>query len=265
MKDLWTIYKVDAFTGTLFKGNPACVIEVQHWPAKELMLNIAAENAVAETAFFKRNGKRYELRWFTPEIEMDLCGHATLATAHIVNGLNKGSERRICFDTASGELQVEVLGPDTYSMLLPCRPVEEAILPDVISQALSIQPQEVFKARDFVLYYSSQEEIENLKVDKNILDRINLDPGGVVVTAEGRESDFVSRYFTPQSSILEDPVTGSSHCSLIPFWRERLGKDRMKAYQLSERGGLLYCSYLVDKVRIRGQVVDYMKGLIQLQ
>jgi len=206
------IFQIDAFSDKVFGGNPACVVPLKNWLKDEVLLKIAQENAVAETAFFVRKGKNFHLRWFTPDIEMDLCGHATLATAHCLKTLIKDSRSHFLFNTKSGLLRVRAL-EDGYQMELPARMPLTASLPDAIKKALSIAPQAVYKARDYVLVYRSEQEILDLQINRAQLDQINLDPGGVVVTAKGDQCDFVSRFFTPQATILEDPVTGSAHCS----------------------------------------------------
>ncbi|MDR4890692.1 MULTISPECIES: PhzF family phenazine biosynthesis protein [unclassified Chryseobacterium] len=253
------LYQIDAFTDEIFRGNPACVVPLKNWLPDETLLKIARENAVAETAFFIDNGNTIHLRWFTPEIEMDLCGHATLATAHCLATILNYKSNRIIFDTKSGALTVEVKD-GMYYMDFPSRMPETATLPDIITRSLTIQPKEVFKSRDYVLVYDAEEDIKNIKIERSIFDLINLDPGGVIVTAAGTDSEFVSRYFTSQSSILEDPVTGSAHCSLIPFWSERLGKDKLFARQISERGGQLYCENKNERVIVAGKAKTYSAG-----
>lgn len=253
------IYQVDSFTEQVFHGNPACVVPLKNWLPDETLLKIARENAVAETAFFIDKGDFIHLRWFTPEIEMDLCGHATLATAHCLVAHMNYKKNRIIFETQVGPLKVDV-EDGVYYMDFPSRMPEPTALPDIIERSLNIKPKEVFKSRDYVLLYESEQDIKNIRIDRSIFDLINLDPGGVVVTAAGTESDFVSRFFTPQSSILEDPVTGSAHCSLIPFWAKRLTKDNLLALQLSERGGKLYCENKPDRVIIAGKARTYSIG-----
>ncbi len=253
------LYQIDAFTESVFHGNPACVVPLKNWLPDETLLKIARENAVAETAFFIDNGDTIHLRWFTPEIEMDLCGHATLATAHCLVSLLHYQGNRIIFETKSGELTVDVKD-GMYYMDFPSRMPEASALPDIISRSLTIQPKEVLKSRDYVLVYDSEEDIKNINIERSVFDLINLDPGGVVVTAAGTDCDFVSRYFTSQSSILEDPVTGSAHCSLIPFWSSRLGKDKLFARQISERGGQLYCENKNERVIVAGKAQTYSVG-----
>lgn len=253
------LYQIDAFTNNMFGGNPACVVPLTEWLPDELLLKIAKENAVAETAFFIDKGEKVYLRWFTPEIEMDLCGHATLATAHCLASILKVDKKELVFETLSGDLVVTV-NQDSYTMNFPSRMPQPDTLPEVIAQSLNVKPQEVFKSRDYVLVYDDAATIQKIKIDRQLFDQINLDPGGVVVTAKGEECDFVSRFFTPQASILEDPVTGSAHCSLIPFWAERLHKNKLDAQQLSERKGMLYCEAKGDRVLISGQAKTYSIG-----
>ena len=254
-------YQIDAFTDTLFKGNPACVVPLECWLPDKLLLKIAKENAVPETAFFVEEDASFHLRWFTPDIEMDLCGHATLATAHCLKTLLKDSRPHFLFKTKSGLLRVTAT-KDAYQMELPARMPVPAPLPNPIKKALSIAPQEVYKARDYVLVYQNEQEILDLQINRAQLDQINLDPGGIVVTAKGEHCDFVSRFFPPQATILEDPVTGSAHCSLVPFWAERLQKNELDAKQRSQRGGVLKCSLLGDKVSLVGQARTYAVGTL---
>lgn len=252
------IYQVDSFTDRIFGGNPACVVQLSKWLPDEIMLKIALENAVAETAFFIREGERFSLRWFTPDLEMDLCGHATLATAHIIRTF-LGWEEEIVFNTAVGKLGV-VFSDGIYNMGLPSRKALPEMLPYIIRESLSIKPKEVLKARDYVLVYDSEEDIRNIAIDRILFDKISLGKGGVAVTAPGKNCDFVSRFFTPQATILEDYVTGSAHCSLIPYWSQKLGRLILTAEQLSSRPGKLYCEDLGDTVTVGGQAVTYFAG-----
>jgi PhzF family phenazine biosynthesis protein len=257
------IFQVDAFTDRVFGGNSAAVCPLNKWLDDEIMQKIAGENAVAETAFFVPKGDFFEIRWFTPDIEMDLCGHATMAAAHVITShLNPGLQK-IHFLSASGELQVEVI-QDMLVMSLPSRPPVPAAAPQDILDSFAYSPLAVLKARDYVLVFENEKIIRELKPDLLLFNRINLDPGGVVVTAGGEDCDFVSRFFTPQASILEDPVTGSAHCSLIPYWSGVLGKIEMTARQLSVRGGSLFCKNAGERVLISGRAVTYLKGEISI-
>lgn len=252
-------YYVDAFTGKGCLGNRACVVDcgsvTDAWPTDEEMMKQARENALPETAFFLSDGDSYRLRWFTPDIEMDLCGHATLATAFVISSLADFSGREVVFDTCSGKVSVNVASDGMLTLVFPSRPPEPAHLPQNIMDSLKFKPLEVSKARDFVLLYDSPEKVAGMSVDRALFDKYNIDPGGVIFTAqagEGADCDFVSRFFTPQATILEDPVTGSAHCSLIPYWSRRLGKSRLVARQISSQGGILYCEDCRERVRISG-------------
>jgi len=253
------LYQIDAFTNKVFGGNPACVVPLKEWLSDEILLKIAKENAVAETAFFIIQNDKILLRWFTPEIEMDLCGHATLATAHCLKSIINYPNDVMNFVTLSGELSVTAV-QGLYHLNFPSRMPVVSVLPEVIKSALNIQPKEVFKSRDYLLVFETEEQIINIKIERQIFDQINLDPGGLIVTAQGNECDFVSRFFTPQASMLEDPVTGSAHCSLIPFWASRLGKNQLSALQLSERMGELQCKNMKDRVIISGKAKTYSIG-----
>ena len=253
------LYQINAFTDKAFGGNPACVMPMLEWLPNEMLLKIAKENAVAETAFYIIKGDKIHLRWFTPEIEMDLCGHATLATAHCLHSILNYPSNTIVFETLSGDLTVTIENR-IYTLDLPSRPPAIADFHQIIKDSFNIQPKEVLKARDYVLVYDNETDIKNLVIDRQIFDKLNLDRGGVIVTAKGDNCDFVSRYFTSQSSILEDPVTGSAHCSLIPFWAERLNKNKMLAYQVSERLGKLICENRGDRVLISGEAKTYFVG-----
>jgi PhzF family phenazine biosynthesis protein len=255
------IFQVDAFTDRVFGGNPAAVCPLEQWLPDNVMQRIAMENSVAETAFFIKLDKGFEIRWFTPEIEMDLCGHATLAAAHVIAKHLNFSLPSIQFQSKSGELTVAV-EKKLLTLNFPSRKPEPSEAPQVILDAIQHKPVEILKSRDYVLVFEDEEVIRHLEPDQSILDQINLDPGGVVVTAKGEDVDFVSRFFTPQASIFEDPVTGSAHCSLIPYWSEKLGKDSMLALQLSSRVGKLVCKNAGKRVLISGEAVTYLEGCI---
>jgi PhzF family phenazine biosynthesis protein len=252
-------YQVDSFTKKAFSGNPACVVLLDEQLPCDVLMKIAKENAVPETAFILPSEDEYILRWFTPDIEMDLCGHATLASAHILFTEYAYSGEEIHFKTASGLLTVKREG-DKYFMDFPMREALVASLPEEISDSLNIKPKEIYKARDYMLVFPSQKEIEHLEINRSIFDEININPGGVIVTAPGESCDFVSRYFTPQATILEDPVTGSAHCTLAPYWSRRLKKETLEAKQLSARGGDITCTINEGRVIISGNAVTYSKS-----
>lgn len=252
-------YQIDAFTDKIFSGNPACVVPLSQWLPDELLLKIARENAVAETAFFVDKGFNIHLRWFTPEMEMDLCGHATLATAHALKQIRNYSKNKILFETLSGELEVRIKD-SLYILNFPSRKPEPSGLPELLKKAINIMPEAVLKSRDYVLVYSSEEDIKNIEINRMFFDQLQLGTGGVIFTAKGKDCDFVSRFFTPRASVFEDPVTGSAHCSLIPYWSEILGKQKMTAKQVSERGGTLYCENKMQRVLIGGEARVFSIG-----
>lgn len=261
------IYQVDAFTDHVFGGNPAAVCPLHAWWPDEVMQRLAAENALAETAFIVPEGDQYAIRWFTPEIEMDLCGHATLAAAHVVFEHLQYAGDQVTFSSASGPLTV-LRQPQGLQLDFPARPpvvVGVDDIPAVILQAFPQSPVAILKSRDWILVYDDAATVQQMQPDRACLDQINLDPGGVVVTAPGAgymqdKVDFVSRFFTPQAHIFEDPVTGSAHCSLVPYWAERLGRYKLHAVQCSARVGHLDTEWMGDRVRLTGQAVTYLMG-----
>ena len=263
-KNALQIFQIDAFTSEIFKGNPACVMPLDNWLPDDTLLKIAKENNVSETAFFIKKEDHFYLRWFTPEIEMDLCGHATLATAYCLRNHLNYKKDSVKFDSMSGELVVK-FNADYMQMDFPHRKPLKSDLPQNILDSLSIKPIEILKSRDYVLVYDNEDQIKNIKIDKELFDRKNIDPGGVVITSIGTKSDFVSRYFVPQCSFFEDPVTGSTHCSLVPYWSEKLNKKKLKSIQLSERGGEMICEDVLNRVLINGKAVTYSDGHVHLK
>jgi len=257
------IFQVDAFTDKVFGGNPAAVCPLEHWLSDNDMQRIAMENSVAETAFFVPSDDGFEIRWFTPEIEMDLCGHATLAAAHVIARHLNSPLRSLKFHSKSGVLTVAI-EENLLTLNFPSRKPEPCDVPQIILDAIQAAPVEVLKSRDYVLVFENEEIIRHMQPNQSMLNQINLDPGGIVVTAQGNEVDFVSRFFTPQASIFEDPVTGSAHCSLIPYWSKKLGKESMLALQLSPRGGKLICKDIGERVLISGEAVTYLEGYITI-
>ena len=193
------IYQVDAFADKIFTGNPACVVQLEKWLPDDMLLKIARENAVAETAFFIAADRGFDLRWFTPEIEMDLCGHATLATAHVLKTILGYEKNKMIFHSKSGILEVSV-DKDLYTLDFPSRMPQPSTLPEIIRSSLGRQPVEVLQSRDFVLLYDKEQDVRDIRINRQIIDQINLDPGGLIVTAPGDNCDFVSRFFTPQAS-----------------------------------------------------------------
>ena len=252
-------YQVDAFSSKIFSGNPAAVCILESWLDTNVLQSIAAENNLSETAFLVPKSRgRYELRWFTPTIEVDLCGHATLASAFVIFSFVDTTLTSVDFETASGLLSVARSG-ELLSMDFPSRRPEPAEKSPIIAQALGAEPLEVLKSRDLLVIFENESTVRNMKPDFDKLKQIR-DAFAIIVTAKGEKSDFVSRFFAPGAGIPEDPVTGSAHCTLIPYWSERLGKNKLHAFQLSERGGELFCENVRDRVRISGHAVIYAKG-----
>ncbi len=257
------LYQVDAFTDTLFGGNPAAVCPLDEWLPDATMQAIAAENNLAETAFFVREGGDYALRWFTPTVEVDLCGHATLASGHIVFQFLEPRRDGVAFRTLkAGTLTVTRRAADLLEMDFPARPpVAIAAAPGLIA-ALGGKPQAVLRARDHVVVYGNAAEVAALAPDFAALGR-EENCWAVAATAPGDNGvDFVSRFFAPAQGINEDPATGSSHCTLAPYWAARLGKTELEARQLSPRGGALRCTMQGDRVKIAGRAVLYLEGRI---
>jgi PhzF family phenazine biosynthesis protein len=256
------IYQVDAFTSSVFGGNPAAVCPLDEWLDENLMQKIGMENNLSETAFFVKNDEAYDIRWFTPLTEVDLCGHATLASAFVIFNFLKPHLNEITFHTKSrGNLKVFRSG-EKITLDFPSTPPVPAIIKREISEGLGRLPMGMFKSRDLMAVYESEEMILNLDPNFEILKKI--DCHAFIVTAPGDNSDFVSRFFAPSVGINEDPVTGSAHTMLIPYWSERLGKSDLHAIQVSKRKGELFCSNKGERVHISGNAALYMKGEIEL-
>ena len=255
------MYQVDAFASHVFAGNPAAVCPLEAWLPDAQMQAIAAENNLAETAFFVRNGSGYKLRWFTPAVEVDLCGHATLASAFVIlNDLTQG-ERSVSFETKSGRLTVTRDG-ELYSLDFPSRPPSDCSPCPGLIEALGGKPEAVLAADDYLVVYGSEDEVRALRPKMDAL--MDIDRFATIVTAPGRSADFVSRFFAPSKGIPEDPVTGRAHCTLIPYWSKRLGKAKLHAYQVSPRGGELWCEDRGERVTISGKAVRFLQGTIFL-
>ncbi len=255
------LYQIDAFTNKVFSGNPAAVCPLEKWLSEKQMQLIAAENNLSETAFFVKQKDGYALRWFTPTIEVDLCGHATLASAFVILDYLNPASHSVSFETKSGILVVRREG-QLLAMDFPTRKADSCSIPEILIQALGKGPQEVLLSRDYLVVYESENIIRSLAPDMNLLSR--LDTLGVIVTARGKNSDFVSRFFAPKVGVPEDPVTGSAHCTLIPYWSEKLGKKKLHAFQVSARGGELFCEDLGERVKIAGNAVRYSEGFLYL-
>jgi len=254
------IYQVDAFADRIFAGNPAAVVPLAEWLSDATLQAIAAENNLAETAFFVRRGDAFDLRWFTPVVEVDLCGHATLASAHVVFRFIEPERRRVAFETRQAGTLVVTRQGDELAMDFPAWPPETVEPPSSLAVALGRNPSEVLASRDFLAVYDKAADVAAIKPDFAALRRLDR---AVIVTAPGSdEVDFVSRFFAPRAGIDEDPVTGSAHCQLIPYWAKRLGKTRLAARQLSPRGGALSCALEGGRVTIAGQARLYLEGTI---
>jgi PhzF family phenazine biosynthesis protein len=255
------VYQVDSFASRVFSGNPAAVCPLKKWLPDEQMQAIAAENNLANTAFFVANQDGYDLRWFTPKVEVALCGHATLASAFIIFHDLAPAAKSVRFETKSGALIVTRDG-DLLSMDFPACPATGCEMPPELLRALGSQPEAVLTARDYIAVYATEDEVWKLIPDLGMV--MQLDRFGLIVTAPGRQADFVSRFFAPAQGVPEDPVTGSAHCTLIPYWSKRLGKKKLHAQQVSPRGGELECEDRGERVIISGRAVRFLEGSIYL-
>ena len=251
-------YIVDAFTDKVFSGNPAAVCVMDEWLPEDLMMGITRENNLSETAFAVRKPDgRYHLRWFTPGGEIDLCGHATLGTAFVIMNYYEPEAESVSFDTMSGVLTVVRRG-DLYEMDFPAYELKEIPVTDAMTEATGMRPVRAYMGRDMLCVYESEEIIRSMKPDQ---DRImKLDGALLHVTAAGAEYDCVSRSFAPKLAIAEDPVCGSGHCHIIPYWAELTGKTELTAYQASRRGGELYCRIDGNRIRLSGKAVIYSES-----
>jgi len=254
-------FHVDAFTSRVFAGNPAGVCLLETWPPDDVLQRIAFENNLSETAFVIARDGWFDLRWFTPAVEVDLCGHATLAAAFVLFTHLAHAGPTVRFESKSGLLVVERAG-DRLVLDFPARPAEPCPTPEALTRGLGCTPVEVRRARDYLAILPAAEDVRTLKPDLQALSE--LDCLGIIVTAPGAGVDFVSRFFAPRAGIPEDPVTGSAHCSLIPYWSARLGKKHLTAQQLSARGGELFCEDAGARVKIGGRAVTYLRGEIEL-
>ncbi|MBP7604474.1 MAG: PhzF family phenazine biosynthesis protein [Spirochaetes bacterium] len=258
-----TIYQVDAFTDRLFAGNPAAVCPLaDRWPDDRLMLDMARENNLSETAFYIRRDDGYHIRWFTPAVEVDLCGHATLAAAHVLFEYEGHSSTGVSFGSRSGPLGVRKEG-GWLVMDFPVDVIRKIDTSGEIASCFDIAPVETYRGKtDYLLIFRSENDILALKPDLGRIAR--LDARGVIVSARGSECDFVSRFFAPRAGVDEDPVTGSAHTTLVPYWRDILGKSEFSAVQLSARRGFLRCRDRGERTEIAGKAVLYMRGEVRL-
>jgi PhzF family phenazine biosynthesis protein len=255
------MYQIDAFTDRLFHGNPAAVVLLESELPDATLQAIGAENNLSETAFVLPRGEHYDLRWFTPVLEVDLCGHATLASAFVLFGGAESEAVSVRFETRSGRVSVQRSG-DLLTLDFPARRAEPAECTAPLIEALGACPVEVHGSRDLMAVFETEDQVARLAPD---FARVaELDAYAVIATAPGRDVDFVSRFFAPKVGIDEDPVTGSAHCTLVPYWSHRLGKKRLHALQISRRGGELFCEERGERVAISGRAVEYLRGRISL-
>ncbi len=256
------LYQIDAFTSELFKGNPAAVCPLDEWLSDELMQSIAAENNLSETAFFVPEGdKSYRIRWFTPASEVDLCGHATLASAYVLFHMPGGEEEKIVFHSRSGVLTVS-RNEDWLTLDFPAQPPTACETPAAVLDAFAATPTECLQSEDLMVVFEHESDITAAQPDLNQL--MKIESRGVVITAPSVQWDFVARFFAPRYGIPEDPVTGSAYTQLVPYWASRTGKQRFQAKQVSARGGELICELSGDRVFISGQAAPYMQGTIRI-
>lgn len=260
----YKLYQVDAFTDTLFGGNPAAVCPLTEWLSDDTLQKIAMENNLAETAFYVQQGEQYILRWFTPQVEVDLCGHATLAAAYVLfNCENYSGDTIRFYSHRSGELRVRK-NADLLTLDFPVDEYNSTPISDEILHCFDIQPKEAYKGKtDYMLVFEKESEIRDIVPNVNTIALLNA--RGVIITAKGDTVDFVSRFFAPQSGIIEDPVTGSAHTTLTPYWSEKLNKTEMLAIQLSERKGYIHCKLMGKRVEISGNARLYFSGVMYLQ
>ena len=256
------LYQIDAFASRVFAGNPAAVCPLDRWLNDTTLQAIAAENNLSETAFFVPREGEFDLRWFTPAVEVDLCGHATLAAAYVVFQYVEPGRTSVTFSSRSGELTVTREG-DLLALDFPARPAQPCNMPDALVHALGVRPTQVLSApRDYLVVVENEDIVRALRPDLTVLR--HLERQAIIVTGPGSQVDFVSRFFAPAIGVPEDPVTGSAHCTLIPYWAERLGKKALHALQVSPRGGELFCEHLGERVHIAGHAVRYLEGFIHI-
>jgi PhzF family phenazine biosynthesis protein len=255
------LYQIDAFSSQIFSGNPAAVCPLEQWLEDSIMQAIAQENNLSETAFFVPEGDSYRIRWFTPVAEVDLCGHATLATAFVIFNYFDTLSDHVSFYSKSGELAV-VKEEELLSMDFPSQPPVVCRAPRALLDGIGKKPLEVLCSEDYVALFLSENDIIELNPDMALLKKLDL--RGIIVTAQGKNVDFVSRFFAPKFGVDEDPVTGSAHCALTPYWANKLNKKNLHAYQMSQRGGELFCKDCGNRVIISGRAVKFMEGSITL-
>lgn len=255
------LYQIDAFAKKIFEGNPAAVCPLDSWLDDALMRKIAMENNLSETAFFVNEGTNYHIRWFTPLEEVDMCGHATLASAFVLFEILNYPNDEIVFDSKSGELRVR-RERDKLLMDFPAQEITACPIPLAIAEAFVMQPKECYKSMDYLLVFENEEDI--LKAKPNLEKLKNIDARGVIITSKSQEYDFVCRFFAPKIGIDEDPVTGAAFTQLAPYWSKALGKNEFRAKQISQRGGEVFCKLYGSRVEIAGYGIKYFEGIVEL-
>lgn len=255
------LYQIDAFAKKIFEGNPAAVCPLDSWLDDALMRKIAMENNLSETAFFVKEGTNYHIRWFTPLEEVDMCGHATLASAFVLFEILNYPNDEIVFDSKSGELRVR-RERDKLLMDFPAQEITACPIPLAIAEAFVMQPKECYKSMDYLLVFENEEDI--LKAKPNLEKLKNIDARGVIITSKNQEYDFVCRFFAPKIGIDEDPVTGAAFTQLAPYWSKVLGKNEFRAKQISQRGGEVFCKLYGSRVEIAGYGIKYFEGIVEL-
>jgi len=255
------LYQIDAFANKTFEGNPAAVVPLESWIDEELLQSIAAENNLSETAFFVKEEDGYRLRWFTPEAEVDMCGHATLASAYVLFECMGHEEETIRFQTRSGLLRVKK-EKDLYAMDFPLQTITPCAMEDKMKEIFGVKPLSVFASMDYIVIFEKEEDILNAEPDMQRLKKLDL--RGVCISAQAKEYDFVTRFFAPKYGIEEDPVTGSAFTQLVSYWSKVLQKEHFLAKQVSERGGEVRCEMVGDRVLLKGNAVKYLEGTMSI-
>lgn len=255
------LYQVDAFASEPFEGNPAAVCPLEDWVEDEILQKIAMENNLSETAFFVAEKDFYRLRWFTPTTEVDLCGHATLASAHVLFEHLDHTENEVRFECASGTLTVR-RDEDRLVMNFPAAKLHKAEIPDFLEQAIGVPARELYRGTDYLYVVENTEQVRSVDPDIRLLEK--ADVRGIIVTAPGKDYDFVSRFFAPAVGVDEDPVTGSAHTMLTPYWSDRLNQLELRGRQVSRRGGTVFCKMMGDRVELGGTACTFIEGTIRL-
>ncbi len=255
------LYQIDAFAQNIFEGNPAAVCPLEEWIDDAIMQKIANENNLSETAFFVKEDDKYHIRWFTPTSEVDMCGHATLASAYVLFEILDYTKKEILFNSKSGLLKV-VKNKDKYQMDFPTTKIKKCDIPDTLINAFNVKPIECYKSMDYILVFESEQDIVNAVPNLELLKKVET--RGVIITAKSQKYDFVNRMFAPKYGIDEDPVTGSAFTQLIPYWHEKLNKNTFRAKQVSQRGGKVFCTLENDRVKISGYGIKYLEAVLEI-